>query len=231
MIPMRKRLVAECFGTFCLVFIGTGAVVVSGLFPGTITHADVAITFGLVVLALVYALGDVSGAHMNPAVTLGFALARRMAWRDVPGYVVSQCVGALLASGALRLLFPLHETLGATLPSGALTQSFMLEILLTLLLMMVVLSVSTGAKERGITAGIAVGATVAIEAMFAGPVCGASMNPARSLGPAVVSMHTEYLWLYLIAPCIGAALAVPLCCAIREKGCCCQSLSAKECES
>jgi aquaporin NIP len=190
MIPMQKRLVAECFGTFCLVFIGTGAVVVSGLFPGTITHADVAITFGLVVLALVYALGDVSGAHMNPAVTLGFALARRMAWRDVPGYVVSQCVGALLASGALRLLFPLHETLGATLPSGALTQSFMLEILLTLLLMMVVLSVSTGAKERGITAGIAVGATVAIEAMFAGPVCGASMNPARSLGPALVSMHT-----------------------------------------
>jgi aquaporin Z len=231
MIPTSKKLASECFGTFCLIFIGTGAAVVNGVFPGSITHAGVAITFGLVVLAMVYALGDVSGAHMNPAVTLGFALAKRMAWRDVPGYVVSQCAGALLASALLKVLFPSHETLGSTLPSGALSQSFLLEIVLTLILMMVVLSVSTGAKERGITAGIAVGATVAIAAMFAGPVCGASMNPARSLGPAVVSMHTEHLWLYLIAPCIGAAMAVPLCCAIREKGCCCQPLSAKGCES
>src|SRR5205814_10423474 len=148
------------------------------------THVGVALTFGLVVLAMVYAVGDVSGAHLNPAVTLGFALASRFPARHVVPYVLAQCGGAFLASGLLRGLFPDHPTLGATLPAGPPMQSFVLEVVLTLLLMFVALSVATGAKERGLMAGVAVGSVVGLEALFAGPVCGASMNPARSLAPA-----------------------------------------------
>ena len=217
---MRKRLIAEAFGTFALVFAGTGALVIDQTCPGMIGHGGVALTFGLIVLAMVYTVGDVSGAHLNPAVTLGFALARRFSWRELPGYAAAQLAGALAASGVLKLLFPENATLGATLPAGSALQSLVLEALLTLLLMLVIFSVSTGAKEKGITAGIAVGAVIALEAMFAGPVCGASMNPVRSLAPAVLSGQVEHLWLYLIGPTLGAALAVPLCCAMREPGCC-----------
>ncbi len=215
-----KKLFAEFLGTFALVFAGTGAIVIDRVSDGAIGHAGIALTFGLVVTAMIYALGDESGAHLNPAVTTAFAAAGRFAWREVPAYIAAQVLGAFAASGLLRALFPASATLGATLPAGAPMQSFILEIVLTFLLMFVILSVSTGAKEKGITAGIAIGAVIALEAMFAGPICGASMNPARSLAPAIVSGHLEHLWLYLAAPVLGALLAVPACCGVREPGCC-----------
>lgn len=215
-----KRWVAEFLGTCGLVFAGTGAIIVNNASRGEVTHPGIALTFGLVVLAMIYTFGDVSGAHLNPAVTMAFAAARRFPWRDVPGYVLAQVAGALAASLLLSYLFPADRTLGATLPAGSAGQSFVLEVILTFFLMLVVLSVSTGAKEKGITAGIAIGAVIGLEAMFAGPICGASMNPARSLAPALVSGHLDSLWIYLIAPCAGALLAVPACCAFRESGCC-----------
>ena len=169
---------------------------------------------------MIYTFGDISGAHLNPAVTLGFWAARRFTMRDVAPYVASQCVGALLASLLLHLLFPVSKTLGATLPAGPDLQSFVLELVLTCFLMLTILNVSTGSKEKGITAGIAVGSVVGLEAMFAGPICGASMNPARSLGPAIVSFHCEHLWIYLVAPVIGAFVATLACRCVREGGCC-----------
>lgn len=215
-----KKLFAEFLGTFALVFAGTGAIVINQASGGTITHGGIAVTFGLIVLAMIYAFGDVSGAHFNPAVTTAFAAARRFPWRDVPAYLGAQVLGAFAASGLLRVLFPADANLGATLPAGSPMQSFILEVVLTFILMLVILSVSTGAKEKGITAGIAVGAVIGLEAMFAGPICGASMNPARSLSPAVVSGQLEHLWLYFAGPILGALLAVPACCGVREPGCC-----------
>ena len=220
-----RKLFAEFLGTFALVFAGTGAIVVNQITAGAIGHAGVAITFGLIVLAMIYTFGDVSGAHLNPAVTIAFAAAGRFAWREVVGYVPAQILGAFCASGVLRFLFPDSQTLGATLPAGGVAQSFVLEVILTFLLMVVILSVSTGAKEKGITAGIAIGAVIALEAMFAGLICGASMNPARSLAPAIVSGHVTALWVYIFAPVIGALLAIPACCIVRERGCCASSNS------
>jgi len=218
--PMKKYA-AECLGTFALVFAGTGAIVINEASNGAVTHAGIALTFGLVVLAMIYTVGDISGAHLNPAVTIGFYAARRLPGREVGPYIGSQVIGGLTASGLLRLLFPQSKLLGVTLPAGSEVQSFVLELVLTFLLMLTILNVSTGAKEKGITAGIAVGAVIGLEAMFAGPICGASMNPARSLAPALVSMHVEHLWLYLVAPPLGAAAAVLACRCIREEGCCC----------
>lgn len=218
-----KRLTAEFLGTFGLVFAGTGAIITNDVSHGTVSHVGIALTFGLIVLAMIYTFGDVSGAHLNPAVTTAFAVSRRFSWNDVPGYIVAQIAGAFAASVLLRLLFPQDEKLGASLPAGSPLQSFVLEIILSFLLMLVILSVSAGAKEKGMTAGIAIGAIIGLEAMFAGPISGASMNPARSLAPAVVSGHLESLWLYLAAPVIGASLAVPACCAFREPGCCAPS--------
>jgi Glycerol uptake facilitator and related permeases (Major Intrinsic Protein Family) len=222
-----KRCVAEAIGTFALVFAGTGAIVINEVSNGAITHAGIAFTFGLVVLAMIYTLGDISGAHLNPAVTIGFWAARRLPGRDVGPYIVSQLAGAIAASLELRILFPANRLLGATLPAGSEAQSFILEFILTLLLMLTILSVSTGAKEKGITAGIAVGAVIALEAMFAGPICGASMNPARSLAPALVSFHLQHLWIYLLAPIVGAATATLACRCIREEGCCCAPAQPK----
>ena len=215
-----NKLIAECFGTFCLVLAGTGAIVINDISGGAITHVGVALTFGLIVMAMIHTVGDVSGAHLNPAVTLGFWAARRFPGNQVLPYLGSQVTGALLASGLLRVLFPGHATFGATLPTGSIAQSFVLEVVLTLILMFVILSVSHGAKEKGLHAAGAIGAVVALEAMFAGPICGASMNPARSLGPALVSGRVEHLWIYLTATVLGAYLAVPLCRCIREDGCC-----------
>jgi len=138
-------------------------------------------------------------------------------------YIVSQIIGAIAASLVLRLLFPDHATLGATVPTGSAAQSFLLEFLLTALLMLVILNVSVGAKEKGITAGMAIGGVIALEAMFAGPICGASMNPARSFAPALVAMNFHSLWIYLLAPILGAMVAVPLCICVRESGCCTRS--------
>ena len=223
-----KKLFAEFLGTFGLVFAGTGAIVIDHTSNGAIGHAGIAITFGLVALAMIYAFGDVSGAHFNAAVTVGFAVARRFPWRAVPSYIGAQVLGGLAASGLLRFLFPTDITLGATLPAGSEMQSFVLEVALTFFLMLVILSVSTGAKEKGITAGIAVGAVIALEAMFAGPISGASMNPVRSLAPAVVSGHFEHLWVYFAGPILGAILAVPACCGVRESDCCTGSISPEK---
>lgn len=207
---MIRKCIAECFGTFALVFAGTGAIVINDLYGHAVTHVGIAISFGLVVLAMIYALGDVSGAHLNPAVTLGFTVAGRFDWNSMIPYCISQAIGAIAASGLVLMLFPAHKTLGATLPAGSAWQSLVLEAVLTFILMMVILRVSTGAKEKGITAGIAVGSVIGLEAMFAGPVCGASMNPARSLAPALVSTQLEHLWIYLLAPPLGALAAVGL---------------------
>jgi aquaporin NIP len=217
-----RRLTAELVGTFALVFAGTGAIVINDVSAGTVTHVGIALTFGLVVLAMIYAVGDVSGAHLNPAVTLGFFTARRFEARWVGPYIASQCAGALLASLTLRLMFPTSATLGATLPAGSALQSFVLEFILTFLLMFVILSVSTGAKEKGVLAGVAVGSVIALEALFAGPISGASMNPARSLAPALVSLRLDSLWVYLTAPVLGACAGVMACRCVQEPGCCCR---------
>ena len=221
---MSRKLLSEFLGTFALVFAGTGAIVINHVSGGTVTHPGIAITFGLVVLALIYTFGDVSGAHFNPAVTTAFATAGRLPWSDVPRYVSAQLFGALVASGLLRLMFAKTGTLGATVPAGSGLQSFVLEVVLTFLLMLVILSVSTGAKEKGITAGIAIGSVVGLEAMFAGPISGASMNPARSLAPALVSGNLEHVWIYIAAPLLGALLAIPACTGVRGAGCCAPGL-------
>ena len=217
---IMRKCFAEFFGTFALVFAGTGAIVINGASGGVITHAGIALTFGLIVLAMIYTVGDISGAHLNPAVTLGFFAARRFPGRTVVPYVTSQLLGAIAASLLLHFLFPQDKALGMTLPAGSAMQSFVLEAALTFVLMWVILSVSSGAQEKGITAGIAVGSVIALEAMFAGPISGASMNPARSLGPALVSFHFENLWIYMTATVLGAVLAVPLCRVIRGADCC-----------
>ena len=205
-----RKYVAEFIGTFILVFCGTGAMVIDQQTAGAVTHAGVSITWGLVVMSLIYSMGSTSGCHINPAVSIAFTLAGRFKARLLPGYIISQITGALLASLILKLLFPTSPSLGATMPAGSDMQSFILELLLTFFLMLVILNVAHGSKEQGQFAGIAIGAVVGLEAMFAGPICGASMNPARSLAPAIVSGHLQHLWLYIIAPITGAALAVPV---------------------
>ncbi len=222
---MRRRLAAEAIGTFALVFAGTGAIVVDGASGGAVTHVGIALTFGLVVMALIQAFGDVSGAHLNPAVTLAFVVAKRFPVRELAGYVAAQCTGAIAASLVLRGLFPHDVTLGATLPVGSLWQSLALETVLTWFLMLIILSVSDGARERGVMASLAIGGVVALEALFAGPISGASMNPARSLAPAIVSGEMRGLWIYFVAPVAGALLAVATCRLVRAPGCC-----ASQCE-
>ena len=218
---MRKarKYAAEFMGTFALVFAGTGAIITNDITHGAVTNVGVGLTFGMIVMTMIYAVGDVSGAHFNPAVTLGFFAARRLAGKMILPYVLSQLAGALAASLLLRGLFPQHSTLGTTAPAGPALQSLIFEIILTALLMFVILNVSVGAKERGITAGIAVGSVIALEALFAGPISGASMNPARSFAPALVSQHLAHLWIYLVAPVAGALLAVVGCRCVR-KDCC-----------
>ena len=205
-----KKWLAEFLGTFTLVFAGTGAIVMNDVSGGAITHVGIALTFGLVVMAMIFTYGDVSGAHLNPAVTLALSMAGRFHWRNVPGYLASQIGGALCASLVLKSLFPDHASLGATLPAGSATQSFILELILTAILMLTILHVTHCAREKGVTAAIAIGRVVGLEAMFAGPICGASMNPARSLGPALASGNMSHLWIYLAATTLGALLAVPL---------------------
>lgn len=215
---MIRKCFAEMFGTFALVFAGTGAIVVNDVTGGAVTHVGVAITFGVVLMTVIYAVGDVSGAHINPAVTAGFWLARRLPGRAVVPYVASQIAGAFVASALMWTLFGNAANLGTTLPAGPAMQSFVLETILTAMLMFVILCVSTGPKEIGVMAGIAIGGVVGFEAMFAGPISGASMNPARSLAPAVLSGHLEHLWVYLLAPLLGSAIAIPCWLLTRGRG-------------
>ncbi len=216
-----KKYFAEFFGTFALIFAGCGAIVVNQINPGSVGSVGISLTFGFVVMAMIYSVGDVSGAHFNPAVSFGFWRAGRLSFKEMNAYALSQCLGAILAAVLLRFLFPQSQTLGTTFPAtGFLIQAFVLEVVMTCFLMFVILSVSTGAKEKGLMAGLAIGVTVALEAMFGGPISGASMNPARSLGPALISGHLEYLWIYLTAPFLGSLLAVFACKCSQSEGCC-----------
>lgn len=208
---MLRKSVSEILGTFALVFCGTGAIVIDKVTGGGVSHVGVAVTFGLIVMAMIYGLGEISGAHLNPAVSIAFTLAGRLPVKALAPYIASQVAGALLASATLKILFPTDHLLGSTLPAGSPWQSFVLELLLTYFLMIVIINVATGPKEQGLFAGIAIGSVILLEAMFAGPICGASMNPARSLAPAIISGHIKNLWVYLTAPVIGAALAIPTC--------------------
>ncbi|AMV24309.1 Aquaporin Z 2 [Gemmata sp. SH-PL17] len=217
---MSRRLFAELFGTFVLVFAGTGAIVFDSVNPGKIGHIGVALTFGLVVLVMAYAVGSVSGAHLNPAVTVGLWLARRVPGRRVAPFVLAQFAGALAASALLFAMYPHHATLGATLPHGPPWHAFVLEVWLTAVLVFVVLAVTVAEPSVRALGGVIVGAVIALEALFAGPISGASMNPARSLAPALVSGSTEHLWVYIAAPLLGAVVAVPTCVLIQQPGCC-----------
>jgi len=207
---MMKKCVAEFIGTFALVFCGTGAIVIDQETHGAVTHAGIAITFGLIVMCMIYGLGNISGAHLNPAVSMAFTVAGKFPPQQLLPYIISQLAGAVAASLLLKFLFPANTLLGATIPAGSPTQSFILECLLTFFLMLVIINVATGSKEQGMFAGLAIGSVVLLEAMFAGPICGASMNPARSFAPAIVSGHLENLWVYLIATPAGAIAAIPV---------------------
>ena len=208
---MKRKLSAEFLGTFFLVLAGTGAIAVDSVSGGVIGHVGIALTFGLVVFAMIQMFGDISGAHFNPAVTIGFAASGRLAWKSVPIYIIAQFSGAIAASGLLKLMLPSATTLGQTVPKGGIGLAFVFEFLMTAFLMATILRVSHGAREKGITAGLSIGAVVAFEALFGGPISGASMNPARSLGPAVMTWDLSTLWLYCCAPTLGALLAVPFC--------------------
>ena len=204
---MIRKYTAEFMGTFGIVFCGTGAIVIDQQTHGAIGHLGIAMTFGLIVLAMIYAFGEISGAHFNPAVTLAFFAARLFPGRQLLPYIVTQASGALCSTVIMKSLFPDNPTLGSTLPAGSDFQSFVLEFILTFILMTVILNVSQGSKETGVVAGIAVGSTIGLEAIFAGLVCGASMNPVRSLAPALLSGNIQSLWIYLLAPTAGAFMA------------------------
>ena len=194
-------------GTYIMVFAGTGAIIVNDVY-GSVSHLGIGLTFGLVVMAVIYSIGSISGAHINPAVSIAFWVSKRFRGKEVLPYIISQFLGAILASLTLSFMFPQHELLGATLPAGSWEQSFVMEFILTFILMFVILLMSEGSKEVGVMTGFAVGMVVAFEAIFAGPVSGASMNPARSLAPALVSVHLTHLWLYIIATTLGASASV-----------------------
>lgn len=204
---MNKYL-SELIGTYALVFCGTGAIMINDITGGAVTHVGIALTFGLIVTAMIYSVGHISGAHFNPAVSIGFYIAGKFPLNEVLPYISFQLIGAILASGTLYLLFPGCETMGQTNPAGPIMQTFILEIILTYFLMFVIINVATGSKELGTMAGIAIGMTVMLEAAFAGPITGASMNPARSISPALFALDFNHLWIYIVAPIIGSVMAI-----------------------
>jgi aquaporin NIP len=205
-LPFARVLVAEAIGTFALVFAGCGAIMVDQK-TGALGHVGVAITFGLVIMVMIYAVGHVSGAHFNPAVTLSFALTRHFPRRQVPLYWGAQLAGALVAAAILRGSLGNIAHVGATYPSGSDSQAFLWEAVLSFFLMFVIMAVATDTRAFGEAAAIAIGGTVGLDAMFGGPITGASMNPARSLGPGIIAGDLHAIWIYLLAPVVGAALA------------------------
>ena len=215
-----KNYIAEFIGTFAMIFCGTGAMTINEITGGDVTHVGIGITWGLIVMAMIYAFGEISGAHFNPAVSIAFAYAKKFSWKEVPKYIFFQVAGAFAASLVLMWLFPKSELLGATIPTVDVWRAFVLELILTFFLMVVIINVSTGSKEAGMMAGIAIGSVVLLEALFAGPITNASMNPARSLAPNIVSGNIKGLWLYILAPIIGALLAVVSCKFIKHENCC-----------
>ena len=209
MAPLAQRAAAEFLGTFLLVVVAAGVVVVDTLFDGSVTPVGVAAGAGIVVMLMVYVLGPVSGAHINPAVSLGMALSSRIAWRDVPAYWAAQLAGAAAAGGTLRVLFGLVGNLGGHEPSGSAAQSLAAEVLATFMLMLVIASVVSNPRLAPLS-GVAIGSMVAVGILFFGPVSGGSMNPARSFGPALASMSWASHWIYWVGPALGAAAAVLL---------------------
>lgn len=210
-----RRMGAEFIGAYAIVVAGCGAIMVNAQ-TGALTHAGIALTFGFVVMVMIAASGHISGAHFNPAVTIAFALTKHFRWREVPFYVAAQVAGASAGATTLRLLIGDVASLGATLPSGTVWQAFGIELLLTGCLMFVILSVATDGKAASHLASVAIGATVALDALWGGPLTGASMNPARSFGPALLSGNWRDHWIYWAAPILGAALGAILYQAIRE---------------
>jgi len=201
-----KKIIGEFLGTYFLVFAGTGAIVINEL-TGSLSHIGIAVTFGLVVMALIYTFGHISGAHFNPAVTIGFYVNGDINKHQAIYYIATQVTAGIAASATILGLFGNIASLGATLPSGSWTQSFILEFFLTFFLMLIILGSAVHEKAIKPFAGVAIGATVGLEAMFAGPISGASMNPARSIGPAFVSGIFEHLWIYIVATTLGAVCA------------------------
>jgi MIP family channel proteins len=203
---LLRRAAAEGLGVFALVFAGCGAIVAEAQYPGSLGAVGIALVFGLIVMAMVYATGHLSGAHLNPAVTLAFTLSRHFPRAEAAAYLAAQLLGALAAAALLAVVWPSQPAaLGATLPSVGAGSAFVYEVVLTAFLMFVIMAVATDARAVGAAAAIAIGATVGLDALFGGPVTGASMNPARSLGPALVAGEMQDLWIYLLAPPLGAA--------------------------
>lgn len=217
-----KKYYAEIIGTFAMIFCGTGAMTINEITNGSISHVGVATVWGLIVMAMIYAFGDISGAHFNPAVSIGFAIAKKFAWKEVPKYAFAQLMGAVLASGLLWFLFPESQFLGETVPAEGFPpyKAAILEFILTFFLMVVIINVSTGSKEIGTMAAVAVGSVILLEAMFAGPMTKASMNPIRSIAPALFTGNFQYLWLYISAPILGAITAVFSCKLVKDENCC-----------
>jgi MIP family channel proteins len=213
---LARSLIAESIGTFALVFAGCGAIMVDAK-TGALGHVGVAISFGLVIMAMIYAVGHISGAHFNPAVTFGFALSRQFPWPRVPLYWASQLTGALAAALILRASLGNIAHVGATIPTGSDGQAFLWEAVLTFFLMFVIMAVATDTRAVGEAAAIAIGGTVGLDAMFGGPITGASMNPARSLGPAIAAADYTAIWVYLAAPILGAAAAAVAYQVLREE--------------
>lgn len=206
---LTRRSMAELIGTYVLVVGGCGAIVVNEL-TGALGHVGIAFTFGVTIFIMIAATGHLSGAHFNPSVTIAFALTRHFPWREVPGYILGQSIGAIAGAFTLLLLFEPVAHLGATLPSGPETQSLVLEILLTAVLMFVIIAVATDSRAVGEFAALAIGFTVLVDALWGGPISGASMNPARSLGPALVSGTWTSFWIYIVGPVIGAIVGALL---------------------
>ena len=205
----RREALAEGIGTFILVFAGTGAVMVNNISQGAITHIGISFVFGAVVAALIYSIGHISGAHFNPAVTLAFWTSGFFPRRKVLPYIFVQCVGAIAASILLLISLGKVANLGATLPlNGNWLQAFVLELVLTFILMFVILGSGLDRRAPIGFAGLAIGLTVGLEAAFMGPITGASMNPARSFGPALIGRIWQHHWVYWVAPILGAQLAV-----------------------
>lgn len=203
-----RNYVAEALGTFAILFFGTGAAIVDSITGGTVSHVGISVTFGFTVMSMIYVFGNTSGAHFNPAVTIAFYFSGRFPGKEILPYVIAQFLGAIAGSGLLLFLFPHAATRGETVPSGDIGQAIVLECVLTFFLMLTIIHVAHGSKEQGMFAGLAIGSVVLMAALFAGPICGASMNPARSLAPALISGNLQSIWIYLTAPVIGAVGAV-----------------------
>lgn len=216
-IPLLKRSLAEMLGTFTLTFAGCAAIIVNSIHEGSVGSVGISMVFGLVVMVMVIAIGETSGAHINPAVTTGFLLTGRLKINDAVAYWIAQCVGGIVAALLLRAIFAGQDVLGVTNPTGSDMQSLALEAVMTFFLMFVILCVATGSKEQGLMAGIAIGGTIGLDALLGGPISGASMNPARSLGPALIAGDMAKLWIYIAGPLVGAAVAVGAWMAVIKK--------------